>query len=74
MLQLTQLCCHEGDSKRISIFLFPPYTGVLLLHNNASLHSAVRTRESLQELKSEALDHQSYSPDIALSYYFSAFE
>jgi hypothetical protein len=39
--------------------------GVLLLHDSARPHSAARTKETLQELKYEALDHLTYSPDIA---------
>jgi histone-lysine N-methyltransferase SETMAR len=41
--------------------------GVLLLHDNACPHSAAHTKETLQELKSEALNHPPYSPDLAPS-------
>jgi hypothetical protein len=41
--------------------------GVLLLHDNASTYSPAHSEEILQELKSEALDHPPYSPDMAPS-------
>jgi hypothetical protein len=40
---------------------------VFLLHNNACPHSVTHTKETLQELKFEALDYLSYSPDISSS-------
>jgi hypothetical protein len=40
--------------------------GVLLLDDNAHPHSAAHTKETLQELKYEALDHPLYSKTLQL--------
>ncbi|KAI6651270.1 Mariner transposase [Oopsacas minuta] len=39
--------------------------GILLHHDNASLHTAIRTRESLENSGLEALPHRPTSPDLA---------
>jgi histone-lysine N-methyltransferase SETMAR len=41
--------------------------GVLLLHDSACPHSAAHTKETLQELKFEAIYHPPYSPGLASS-------
>jgi histone-lysine N-methyltransferase SETMAR len=41
--------------------------GVLLLHDNARPHTAVRTLESLRKLKWEVMGHPAHSPDLAPS-------
>jgi hypothetical protein len=41
--------------------------GFLLLYDNARSHYAAHTKETLQELKFEALNHPSYSPETTHS-------
>ncbi|KAJ4433766.1 hypothetical protein ANN_16078 [Periplaneta americana] len=41
--------------------------GVVLLHDNARLHTAASTRELLDQFGWEIFDHPPYSPDLALS-------
>jgi len=41
--------------------------GVLLLHDNARLHSANQTTATLRSFKWEVLQHPPYSPDLAPS-------
>ena len=43
--------------------------GIVLLHDNASLHTAAHTIETLQKLKFEVLAHPPCSPDLAPSDY-----
>jgi histone-lysine N-methyltransferase SETMAR len=43
--------------------------GTVLLHDNARLHTAAHTVETLQKLKFEVLAHPLYSPDLAPSDY-----
>ena len=43
--------------------------GTVLLHDNARLHTADYTVETLQKLKFEVLAHPPYSPDLAPSDY-----
>lgn len=40
---------------------------VVLLHDNACFHSTTHSPETLQELKSEVLQHPPYSPDFVPS-------
>jgi transposase len=40
---------------------------MLLLHDNARLHTACATLDALETLKSEVLSHPPYSPDIVPS-------
>jgi transposase len=40
---------------------------VVLLHDNARLHTAARTRALLQHFKWELFDHPLYSPDLTPS-------
>jgi hypothetical protein len=42
---------------------------VVLLHNNACLHTAACTRTLLEHFNWELLDYSPYSPDLALSDY-----
>jgi transposase len=44
-------------------------SGVVLLHDNACLHTAAHTRALLEHFNWELFDHQPYSPDIAPSNY-----
>jgi hypothetical protein len=37
----------------------------MLLHNNACLHTAAHTVETLKKLNFEVLEHPSYNPDLA---------
>ncbi|KAI6650013.1 hypothetical protein LOD99_6228 [Oopsacas minuta] len=39
--------------------------GILLHHDNASLHTAIRTREFLENSGLKTLPHPPYSPDLA---------
>jgi hypothetical protein len=41
--------------------------GVLLLHNNACLHTVARMLETLRKLKWEVMEHPAYSPDLVPS-------
>ena len=43
--------------------------GIVLLHDNAHLHTAAHTLETLQKLKVEVLAHPPYSPDLTPSDY-----
>jgi len=40
---------------------------ILLFHNNARLHTAAHTLETLKQLKWEAMEHPAYSPNLAPS-------
>ncbi|GBN14609.1 hypothetical protein AVEN_15836-1 [Araneus ventricosus] len=42
-------------------------SGVVLLHDNAHPHTALRTGEVLLKFKWDVFQHPSYSPDMALS-------
>jgi histone-lysine N-methyltransferase SETMAR len=44
-------------------------SSVVLLHGNARLHTAARTRELLEHFNWELFDRLSYSPDLASSDY-----
>jgi len=44
-------------------------SGVLLLHDNASPHTAIHTLQTLEKLDLTVLEHPAYSPDFALSDY-----
>ncbi|GFY18823.1 mariner Mos1 transposase [Trichonephila clavipes] len=44
-------------------------SGVVLLHDNARPHTAVRTREVLRKFKWDVFQHLPYSPDLASSDY-----
>ncbi|GFU24441.1 histone-lysine N-methyltransferase SETMAR [Trichonephila clavipes] len=44
-------------------------SGVVLLHDNALPHTAVRTREVLRKFKWDVFQHPPYSPDLAPSDY-----
>ena len=41
--------------------------GVILLHDNARLHTARQTTDLLQQFGWDIFDHPPYSPDLALS-------
>jgi hypothetical protein len=43
--------------------------GVLLLRENARLHTAAATVTTIQKLKFEMINHPLYSPDLAQSHY-----
>ena len=43
--------------------------GIALLHDNARLHTAAHTVETLQKFNFEVLAHPPYSPDLAPSDY-----
>jgi transposase len=43
--------------------------GVVLLHDNARLHTAARTTALIKSFKWEIFDHPPYSPDLAPSDY-----
>ena len=42
---------------------------ILLLHDNARLHSAAQTQDLITSFKWEQMDHPLYSPDLAPSDY-----
>ncbi|GFT94440.1 uncharacterized protein TNCV_1566191 [Trichonephila clavipes] len=42
-------------------------SGVLLLHDNASPHSAINTQNLIRSFGWEQIDHPPYSPDMAQS-------
>jgi histone-lysine N-methyltransferase SETMAR len=42
-------------------------SSVMLLHDNAHLHTAARTQAMLQEFGWEIFEHPAYSPDLAPS-------
>jgi len=42
---------------------------ILLLHNNARLHSAAQTQDRITSFKWEQMDYPQYSPDLAPSDY-----
>jgi hypothetical protein len=44
-------------------------SGVVLLHDNACLHTAARTQALLEQFSWELFDHPPYSPDFALRDY-----
>jgi histone-lysine N-methyltransferase SETMAR len=44
-------------------------SGVVLLHDNAPLHSAAHTQALLEHFKWELFDQPPFSPDLALSDY-----
>jgi transposase len=44
-------------------------SGVVLLHDNARLYTAARTRTLLEHFSWELFDHPPYSPDLAPSDY-----
>ena len=44
-------------------------SGVVLLHDNATPHTSVKTVEWLQKYNWEVLEHPAYSPDLAPSDY-----
>jgi hypothetical protein len=44
-------------------------SGVVLLHDNARSHTAVRTRALLEHFNWDLFDHCPYSPDLDLSDY-----
>ena len=48
----------------------PQYLPYWILHDNAPIHSAGRTKCSMQELGFETLMHPPYSPDLAPSDFF----
>jgi hypothetical protein len=43
---------------------------LFILHNNAQPHTATQNRETILELKSEVLNFQAYSPDLAPSDFY----
>jgi transposase len=43
--------------------------GVVLIHDNARLHTAAHTRALLEHFNLELFDHPPYSPDLILSDY-----
>ncbi|GBN17753.1 hypothetical protein AVEN_236958-1 [Araneus ventricosus] len=61
----------------MQLFLVRPYddceepeeepSGVVLIHDNAHLHSAVVTQQLLEQFKWDMSDHPAYSPDLETS-------
>jgi len=43
---------------------------VLLLHDNARLHTVALTQQKLEKMKWTTLDHHPYSPNLALCDYY----
>jgi [histone H3]-lysine36 N-dimethyltransferase SETMAR len=65
-----ELYCEQMDRLKEAIERArPKKKNVLLLHDNATPHTAKRTREKLAELNFEILPHPPYSPDLAPSDY-----
>jgi transposase len=49
-------------------------SGVVVLHDNARLHTAACTRALLEHFNWELLDHPPYSPDLApIDYYLFTY-
>jgi hypothetical protein len=57
--------CQAIQNKRHGMLTY----GVALLHDNARLHTAARTRALLEHFNWQLFDHPSYNPDLALSNY-----
>lgn len=47
-----------------------PIRDVIILHDNARPHTAVLTRDKLEEMRWETLEHPPYSPDLSPCDYF----
>jgi len=45
-------------------------SGIVLLHDNARPHTAVRTAQLLQQFRWEVFDHPPYNPDLAPNDYY----
>ncbi|GBM11542.1 hypothetical protein AVEN_240676-1 [Araneus ventricosus] len=57
------VCCQTLRRLRRAILT----SGVVLIHDNARIHSAVVTQQLLEQFKCDVYDHTAYCPDLSTS-------
>ncbi|GFO19061.1 histone-lysine N-methyltransferase SETMAR [Plakobranchus ocellatus] len=68
----TDRYCETLDRLRHSVLRKRPgllRSGVVLQHDNATLHTAKRTKDWLERYRWDIIPHPAHSPDLALSDY-----
>ncbi|GFO10282.1 histone-lysine N-methyltransferase SETMAR [Plakobranchus ocellatus] len=66
-------CCETFDRLRHAVRRKRPgllRSGVVLQHDNATPHTAKRTKEGLERLRWDIIPHPAHSPDLALSEFY----